>query len=506
MGAFEATRLEGTQGVARPFWSPDSKSLAFFVGTTQLKKIAAVGGPPQLICETDFGSDGSWSSQGVILFDGRAIDPIRRVADSGGVPTVAVKPDAGLKEVGAAWPYFLPDGRHFLFMSTDTRAPLALKVGTLDDEKTTVLADTKSRVEFASGHLFYVTENTLMARPFDAATRAFAGDPFPVTDRMQVLGATGLVDFSTSMSGDLAYIGDGQVPLSQLVWLDRQGKETPAVAAPAAYRDMALSPDDSKLAVSISTRDLAQIWVVDLKRGTSSPLTFAGNRIYPLWSRDGQRILYHWDRAAGDHGVGQKLASGAGDEQMLRTDKVEMSPNDISPDDKTILVQSISADELKVVTLPADGTGPFADLLAAPKPIAVTRSRFSPDGKWIAYQSTESGRSEIFVQSYPPTGGKWQISTDGGNTPFWRGDGKEIFFAKTDDSIWSVPIRVSGPNVEPGVPVRLFQRRMVHGARERNVWVVSRDGQRFLLNVPPAETVQGSIQVVLNWAGGLARK
>ena len=504
LDSFEPVRLEGTEGVQRPFWSPDSHYLAFFAGG-QLKKVPVSGGPPLLICEARYGADGAWSSAGVILFDGRPSDPVQRVSDSGGVPTVAAAPDAARKEVGTAWPFFLPDGHHFLFVGTDNRAPVSLKLGSLDSPQTTFLAEVQSRAEYSSGYVFYVARQTLVARPLSLDKLAFSGDPFPVTDRIQILNA-GLVDFSTSAAGDLAYIPNAQAQQSRLAWLDRAGKEMGTVGEPGVYRDLALSPDETHVAVSAAANNgPPQISVIDLKRGVASSLTFGEDpHTLPLWSREGKWIFYHLDRSSG-HGIARKLATGAGDDEMIHEEKEEVSPSDASPDGKILLVQWYTPENADIVTMAVDGSGALTGYLRAPKPIFEGMGRFSPDGRWVAYQSNESGRNEVFVQPFPASGGKWQISGGGGGVPMWRGDGKEIFYQGPDDMMYAVLVRAEGSNFEAGVPTKLFQRRLQHAGRERNRWVVTRDGQRFLLNVLVGDSAPQGIQVVLNWAAGLKK-
>ncbi len=289
MDSFEAIHLDGTENVQRPFWSPDSRYLAYFANG-QLKKLLATGGPTQLICEFAGGSDGSWG-KGVILFDGRATDPVRRVPDSGGVPTVA-------------WPFFLPDGRHYLFLSNNAKGPVTIKVASLDNTDVTTLVDSESRAEYSSGHIFYVAQHTLMARPFSPDKFALSGEPFPVTDRIQIQNL-GLVDFSTSQTGDLAYATDAQEQRNRLLWLDRAGKELGTVGEPALYRNPALSPDDARAAVGIAGTGAGRtnddsIWVVDLKRDVASRLTFGdGLRAFPTWSPDGARVAYSATGKAG---------------------------------------------------------------------------------------------------------------------------------------------------------------------------------------------------------------
>jgi len=512
LNAFDATQLPGTEGVQRPFWSPDSRQLAFFANG-QLKKIAVTGGPTQLLCTFPGGSDGSWG-EGVILFDGRAIDPIRRVPDSGGVPAVATTADAAQHEVGAGWPSFLPDGRHFIFVANDTNGPIAIKVGSIDSPETTRLADAESRVEFAAEHVFYVTQQTLMARPFSSRKRAFTGDPFPVTDRMQTQ-TLGLANFSVSHTGDLAYSSEAQDLRTHLAWFDRSGKELDTIGEPRLYTDFALSPDETRVATSVAPSTgrnqlNESVWVMDVKRGVASRLTFGDEpRLWPFWSPDGTRVVYTSATKGGlPNHLAHKLASGAGDEQPLGPEADgTILVTDWSADGKQLLLIALppAGDNVDVVTMAADGRSAAVPFVHAPKPIFASSGRFSPDGRWGAYQSHESGRNEIYVQSFPPSGSKWQISTSGGAVPMWTAGGKEIVYVSSNDTFYAAAVKPTSNGFDVGTPVKLFQHRLAHGARERNRWTITRDGQRLLLNTLPEAQNTQTIQVVLNWAAGLQK-
>jgi dipeptidyl aminopeptidase/acylaminoacyl peptidase len=446
----------------------------------------------------------------VILFDTTLSDPIRRVADTGGVPTIAVTRDDARKEAGASWPFFLPDGRHFLFLANDSRGPVAVKVGSLDTADVTLLGDTASRVEYSAGHLFYVSQRTLMARPFSTETQTFTGDPFPVADRVQIRGA-GLVDFSTSIAGDLAYSSSGADSHSRLVWVDRMGKELGTVGAPALYRDIALSPDETRVAVGIGSdgpRDgQDSIWVVEVKRGVMSRLTLGNDfRGFPVWSADGSRVIY---TTTGKDGawrrIVQRQASGAGDELPLVEDKDGIIfPTDWSADGKQIVIGRLTdnGENFDVLTMAADSPGVLTPFAHAPRPIIEDSGMFSPDGRWLAYRSNESGRSEIYVQAFPRSGGKWQVSTSGANGARWGANGGEIVYSTADDTFYAVAIRVAGARLEIGLPVKLFQRRLYHSSPERNHWTAARDGQRLMLNAPIQDNTAQTIQVVLGWTAG----
>jgi eukaryotic-like serine/threonine-protein kinase len=507
--SFSVRELEGTEGVLRPFWSPDSKYLAYFANG-QLKKVAIGGGPPQLVATHPGGADGSWSSEGVILFDGRQADPIRRVPAGGGAVSVAMTPNAERKEVGVGWPYFLPDGKHYLFVANDVTGPARLYVGALDKEQSTLLGDLSSRFEYAAGYVVYVSQNTLVARPFSPASLTFTGDPFPVTDRIEV-GNLGLVDFSLSQAGDLAYITQAAEQKSRLLWVNRAGLEVGTVGEPGVIGDLALAPDATRVAASVrsttGSRSNTNIWIFDVKRGAASRLTFGDRRqMAPVWSPDGSRVAFATLGESGSYQLATKLASGAAAEEPLPEDKEHhIIATDWSRDGSHLLAHAAtrSVNNFDLVVFDLAHPEKSTAVVQTPSPIFESMGRFSPDGRWIAYQSNESNRNEIYVQPYPPTGGRWQASTSGGNTPIWKGDGRELFFAGSDDTIYAVSLEVRGGSLELGVPQKLFQRPMIHGTPQTYRWAADRDGQRFLVNTPVDDAVPQTAQIVLGWSSTL---
>ncbi|MDO8795481.1 MAG: hypothetical protein Q7J25_12770 [Vicinamibacterales bacterium] len=410
------------------------------------------------------------------------------------------------------WPYFLPDGRHYLYAVMDANGPSALRVGALDEEASTALGDLQSRVEYASGYLVYVSQSTLVARPFSAKTRTFTGDPFPVTDKIQVQ-SLGLVDFSMSQAGDLAYITQATEQKSRLLWVNRAGLDLGTVGEPASFGDLALSPDAARVAVSVTSggsgRSSTNIWIYDVKRGAASRLTFAeGRQIAPVWSPDGTRVAY----AASGSALFQlatKLASGAGAEQAFPEDKDHhLLATHWSREGSRLAVFSTTRaiDNLDLLVMDPVHPGKAEPFVPSPGPLFESMGRFSPDARWMAYQSNESKRNEVYVQPYPASGGRWQISTAGGSAPIWRGDGREIFYTGPDDTVNAVPVEAKAGSLEVGNPVKLFQRVLVHGAPQTYRWAADRDGQRFLLNVPVENATPQSTQIVLNWAATLRQE
>jgi Tol biopolymer transport system component len=509
LDAFEPQELPGTDGAARFWWSPDSRFVACFFGG-QLKKIPAAGGPAQLISEADGGADGSWGSAGTILFDGRAIDPLRRVDAAGGSPVQENTPDTAKGEAGQSWPFFLPDGKHYLFvaLSNTPGAKATIKVATLGQPGSKPLVASSSRVEYANGYLLYVADGTLVAHGFDADKLELRGEPIPLAEHV-LADANGAAPFSVSASGGLAYVsGIGGVD-SELVWVDRTGKELGKIGPPAAYREPALSPDGLRLAYGLADSRTASedIWVRDLKREVSSRATFdPKDEIWPVWSRDGNRFAYSSDRD-GLFSIFIRDANGiGGDRELLADHTIQAAPLDFSPDGKWLAINVLPASRRwQVKMLPLQGDPKPVDYLTAN--VSQLYAKFSPNGRFVAYVSSESGTREVYVQSFPTGAGKWQISSGGGETPQWRADGKELFFKSLADDFVAVPVSSTGA-FEAGIPKVLFKRAIDRTAAAATGvrWTVTADGQKFLINASRGESRGQPVSVILGWPATLAQR
>jgi Tol biopolymer transport system component/tRNA A-37 threonylcarbamoyl transferase component Bud32 len=496
----EARPLAGSEGALRPIWSPDSRFIAFMAGS-KLRKVDVAGGPPQTICDAPTGADGSWSPQGVILFDGRGNDPIWQVPAAGGVPKPEVEPDAAKGVVGAGWPAFLPDGRHFLYVvngqSTEDRRLMVKELGAKESHE---LLKTGSRVVYSPpGYLLYVREQTLVAQPFDTRALRLTGEPIPLGEGLGV-DPLGLASFSISGNGVLAYRA-GHAEARQLLWLDRSGKETPALDEPGAYTDASLSPDGKRLAFDFSKGNQAiDIWIRDLARGVSSRFTFdAAEERDPVWAPDGRSLVYSLQRKNAD--LMQKDASGTREAELLLASDEDKYASDWSRDGRYLLYISRGKDTgFDLWALPMSGD-------KKPIPVAKTQfnelfGTFSPDGRFVTYPSNESGQMEIYVQEFPEPRNKWQVSTKGGNEPFWSGSGQEIFYRTPDATVMAVPVKTSAGSFDAGVPHALFKTRFA-SVTARARFRPTPDGQRFLVLAPLKQETVSPTTVVLNWTAAI---
>ncbi len=488
-----------------PFWSPDGQQIAFTSNGT-LQRVDLSGGSPVTICSDCNAADGgTWNRDGVILITNRTTRTLMRVSVAGGeVKPVPLAPG----ETGQIWPEFLPDGRHYLYLSTG-KAPYqsGIYAASLDSNDRTFLVATATNAAYLqSGKLLFTRGNALMAQPFDIESLKLSGEPDQVADHIES-GATWstrpIATFAASPNGVLAWRHDNRSSPSSLLWFDRNGKELGAVGEAADYSNPALSPDDSKLAVSIrdpqtKTRD---IWIFDLVRGGKTRLTFdPADDLDCIWSPDGARIAFSSDRA-GQRDIYWKLADGSGPEELLLGGK-DWQHNVLSwsRDGKYLLYDHALDRAHQIYVLPLDGDRKPVPFINTQFP--TQQGQFSPNDRWVAYRSPESGNVEIYVQGFSLDSsqprGKWQISTAGGELPKWRGDGQELFY-HFGDSFFAVDVKTDGPAFAAGIPKRLFDVPGVGASATHGEYVVTRDGQRFLVATASDKAAAQPIEVVVNW-------
>jgi serine/threonine protein kinase/Tol biopolymer transport system component len=513
LGSLEWRRLPGTEGGQSPFWSPDSRYVAFAAGA-QLKKIDTTGGPPETLCTVPGGAagSGSWNRDGTIVFGswgGGSGGPLWKVSQAGGPATALTEVNTSKGELYHTWPTFLEDGTHFLYFRSGPADTAGLYVGSLDttpaeQSQTRILAN-QLTATYANGHLFFMRASTMMAQPFDSRRLQLAGDPVAIADTIRTTWfGTGV--FSVSSGGALAYATAPAVENSQLTWVDRQGEALSTVGPPGADGAVSLSPDGKRAVV----RDAAygvpgDLWTIDVSDGRRTRLTFRQNNYSPgVWSDDGTRIAY----AGGNLGdtLYVKASSGTTDEiELLKQAGTRHFVTSWSRDGRFLLYHTENSPKTgyDVWVLPLEGERKPVLLLG--DSFNEWAARFSPDGRWIVYASTEAA-GDLFVRPFtvsasgtPALGeGKWQVSRGVGNWPVWRAD-QEILFTAGLPWVAGTPVMAvavkTGPTVfESGVPRQLFP------SSGGGPWDVSADAQRFLTTVPQVRrAAPTSISVILNW-------
>ncbi len=504
-GSREVKTLPGTEGSSFPFWSPDGNSIGFFADG-KLKKTDISGGPVQVIADAPTGRGGAWSKDGVIVFtpSGALIDGLYRVSAGGGTVTRISIPEG--EENTHRWPMFLPDGKHFLYLAANVSGkedPDAIYVGALDSkEKKFITKSTGNGAYAAPGYLLFYREKTLFAQRFDAATLELRGDPVALLTDVAYSVRIARAAYAVTDGGMLVAQSGNGITLSHLEWYDRKGNELGAVGKPAVYSNVSLSPNGKFVAMDKTDEgnENSDVWTIDLANDALKRLTFdPAIDASPVWSADGKRLLFGSSRT---HlfSLYVKNVDGTEDDRLLsldNSDKSDQYPSDWSADGKFILYDR--ATELWVASLPELETRPFIKISAT-----VRNAKFSPNGKWVAYCSNESGKWEIYVTSFPDARGKWQVSSGGGTQPRWRGDGRELFYLAPDGKLMAVP---TGSNFDPGTPVALFQAnaRELVATSERFSYDVAKDGQRFLINTQVKNSDAQPMSIILNWDAALKK-
>ena len=502
-----ARPLSGTEEASFPFWSYESRSLGFFVGG-KLKRIDISGGPGQTICEASDGRGGSWGSAGVILFAPSFGTGLQQVSAAGGVPANITALDTTLKEDSHRWPWFLPDGKHFLYLRRGATEKSGVYLGSLDSKEFSLVVPSKANAIYtADGYLLFLREATLIAQPFDPATGRFRGEPLPIADEIGADFAYSYGFFSASNNGVLLVGAGTGLSFRQLVWFDRTGRRLNAAGNPGTLFDFALASDENRVVfrrVDLQTGN-HDLWILDLVRSTESRFTFAPTLDDdPVWSPDGSSIVFD-SNPEGTSNIHRKVASGAGKEELLVKSPNGNFPLDYSADGRYILyiVVDPQTQKSKLWILPLTGDRkPFPYIEGQ---MDAFTAKFSPDVKWVAYSSDESGRTEVYVQTFPATDAKWQVSTTGGSTPQWSKDGTELYYISPNKKMMVVDVKTQGGTFTEGIPKQLFDAD-VDRYTAPNRYAVTNDKQRFLVNVPAEVSKVMPLTVVLNWPEELRKK
>jgi Tol biopolymer transport system component len=459
----------------RFYWSPDSKHIAF-VTAQNIQKVEVTGGTPQILVNEP-ARDVAWSSKGILLLGGTG--PLLRVPENGGQPLAETEIDKTLNETRHDYPHFLPDGEHYLFLTRSAQSETrAVYVGKLGSKERHPLPTMTTDVRYSpTGHLVFPRDGNFMAQAFDSKRFSLSGEPFVIAS--QAVPPTAVTsNFSVSSNGGLAYLQTEATTETRLVWFSRSGKELNQEPVTGSFQAPNLSSDGKRVVYQRAEGGKSDIWALDLARGTDMRLTFNGDSARPVFSPDGQQFAF----VRSDGMLYRKAASGTGPEERL----IQGEPTDWSPDGQHILfirdgdLWDLSLADKKE-TVVATGTGNDR------------RGRFSRDGKWIAYESDESKRFEVYVQNFPYRGNRWQVSANGGGSAWWSSNGRELFFYAADGKLMTVGLKL-GTAFEASSPQVLFQ---VPGIIANGRFVASLDAERFLL--PLRKESKPFLSVVLNW-------
>ena len=501
-----AKQLDGTSGAEHPFWSPDGSYIGFFAGG-KLMKISAAGGPVATLADAANPRGGAWGSNDVILFAADYMGGLMKVNAQGGAAELATVLDR-TKHSTHRWPWFLPDGKHFLFLANNhTGGDLkqnGIYFGSVDNKETRLIVTADSAAQYASGYLLYRANTALVAQPFDPESGTLSGVAVPVLNNLRDDVGVWRSIFSVSRNGLMTYqIGSASAVKSQLMWFDRAGKTVPVCEAEEkGIIDVRLSPDNKKAAFAGATA----IWICDLERNTKTRVTFDDQvLLQPSWSPDGKTLLFaaQTARGGGSFEIRSKAADGSGQEKAVLPVQTAYHYPAWSPDGKYLTyLWGDGERQVSLWVVPVAGDSKPVAILQPPSPQSnITGYRVSPDARWLAYVSDESGQWEIYLTTFPEGKGKWRVSANGGGHPVWSGNGRELFYRDFTDDFFVCPVTVKGSEVVVGKPQHLFHASTPGIGLSFDV---SSDGKRLLVNHADEE-MQAPLHLVTNWPAELKR-
>jgi len=498
LDSFTPMLLAGTDGASYPFWSSDSRSIAYF-GRSGLYRIEAGGGPPVKICDVPAGKGGTWNRDGVILFAPSFNTPIYRVPASGGAPEPVTEMDAAARENSHRSPRFLPDGEHFLFVARVSGVSpgemSGIRLGKLGDKATRVVTRASSQVSYGAGSLLFLRGASLMAQPFDATALELRGEPTTLVDSVRAIQGAVRGIFDVSETGLLGYMPGGEASGAEIGWHDLIGAQLSHIEESSDLFDvLELSPDGRQAAVVLTDQATGtpDVWILDLARGTRTRFTLdAGGEAAPAWSPDGRRIAFSADRRSREFDLYAMDVGGRGE------------PHAILESDRSKFLSDWSPDGLEIAFI-QEGEGTRGDVWVvpfsggAPRPVLQTRfeegeARWSPDGRWMSYVSDESGRPEVYVVSYPDGGSRMQVSSEGGGRPLWAKQGRLLVWSGQGGEILAADAALERGSLAFGRPRRLLVRP------DLAQFEIDADGERLLLMTNKEYSANEIMSLVVNW-------
>ena len=504
-----ATPILNTENATQPFFSPDGQSVGFFA-FGKMRTVSLHGGPATVLCDAPTPHGASWALDDTIIYAPNFGSGLLRISAAGDTPQTLTTPNPKEQEISHRWPQVLPGGKYVMFTiqmgSAATYDDARISVLSLQTGKWRTLVQGGSYARYVSpGHIVYAHTRSLVAVAFDLSRMEVSGSPVPVQEGVATTALTsGSAEYDVTQSGLLAYVpGNATPPVRSLVWVDRTGLAKTLPAPPRVYSSPSISPDGKLVALQINDDGVLAIWIYEFARNTLTRFTFdPGNSSSPFWTPDGRRVIYNTRTTSPS--FRSKLADGTGKEEMLFVKQLEdpgSTPYTVSPDGKTLLFGAYSPGGKQVIqALSLDGSNKIESFLQASSNLS--GPHFSPDGRWVAYTTDESGRREICVQPFPATSGKWMISTEGGQYPRWARNGREIFFF-SGDQLMSVDVEIQ-PAFKAGTPRALFQAA---GYLSAGNYDVAPDGQHFLMiKQNDVQTNPKELRVIVNWSEDLKRR
>src|SRR5262245_46027574 len=506
LNALAAHRLDDTEGASFPFWSADSRQIGFFA-EGKLRRIPTSGGPTAIVADAPNARGGTWSRDNVIIFAPDYQSGLRRVPAAGGAATLATEMDSH-KHSTHRWPFFLPDGKHFLFLATNHAGGDPRENGiyyaSIGGGEPRLLVTCDSNALFANGQILYHAQTALMAQPFDPGSGALLGDPTALIDGVQFDTGVWRAVASVSETGGMVYVRGSAVLGAELAWIDRAGKEIGTRLPRDSYRDPSVSPDGKKIAVAIGD-PLRTIWIIDLVQGTRARLTFdTAIHVNPSWSPDGRSVAYT-SGIAPTASIHRKAIDGSTPDELLVEERdVTLQAPTFSPDGKFLVyLRATGPSGNGICAMPRSGERTPPVIVPSPSPQTLLNyPRVSPDGRWLAYSSNESGRSQLYVTSFPSGAGKWQVSGVAGDMPAWRKDGREIYFVSASE-LQAVEVSSVTNQFAFGTPRTIAH--LGNAIAAGRVFDVMPDGSRFIAPIVPTDSAS-PIQLLLNWPAELEAK